>query len=71
MTGTDVNAVLAFVVAAAATVSLAAWSSPQALNWAIDRMRARSEALKAARQRYREVYAAARRSRLNTAEGQD
>jgi hypothetical protein len=58
MNGTDVNAVLSFVVVTGAAMALAVWISPKALDWLTARLRARSCALAAGRASYRAAYAA-------------
>lgn len=56
MNVTDVNSVLAFLVICGAALALAALVSPRALDWVAMRAHARSCALRASRNSYRETY---------------
>lgn len=56
MNVTDVNAVLLILVLLAASGAAAVWMDPRASRNLSNRLRARSQALTAARREYRRVY---------------
>ena len=64
MNVTDINTVLAVVVALGAAAGLLIYLSPTALDWVAGLLHARACALSAARAAYREAYLSARHSWL-------
>lgn len=61
MTVTDINVTMAVVLVLAAAGAFAVWLSPQATDWCVRRMAARSRACRAARATYADEWKEAMR----------